>query len=106
MEMKYTCSDGSCKTSDKIWGIVKGNKLYRLTFSKSLAEHICQKHGYELRRMTFHIGKPLKVGEKSKTSLYGIRSSNNGIILRVSMFREIAEEMRDTSRQVHEIYLE
>lgn len=56
--------------------------------------------------MTFHIGKPLKVGEQSKTRLYGIRSSNNGIILRVSMFKEIAEEMRDSSIQIHEIYLQ
>ena len=35
-----SCKDGSCKMSDKIWGITDGQKLYRLTFSKSLAEHI------------------------------------------------------------------
>lgn len=36
-----SCSDGSCKLSNKIWGITDGDKLYRLTFSRSLAEHIC-----------------------------------------------------------------
>lgn len=35
-----SCGNGSCKLTNYTWGITNGNKLHRLTFSKSLAEHI------------------------------------------------------------------
>lgn len=40
-----SCNTGSCKLSDKIWAITDGNKLYRLTFSKNLADCIAKKLG-------------------------------------------------------------
>lgn len=39
------CNAGSCKLTDKIWAITDGKKVYRLTFSKSLADLIQKKLG-------------------------------------------------------------
>lgn len=36
--MKVCDLNGLCKDSDKVWGLIKDNKIYRLTFSKSLVD--------------------------------------------------------------------
>jgi hypothetical protein len=59
-----------------------------------------------MKRLSFIPGRVLSNGEKSKTGLYGIRSTEKGIMLRISLFQEAAELMRDHSRDICEIYLE
>lgn len=60
----------------------------------------------EVRRFTYVPGKSLKEGEKSSNGLYGIRSTSKGIILRITIFQQAAELMRDDSRQICEIFLQ
>ena len=101
------CNTGSCKTSNKIWGIVDDTKLYRLTFSRSLADLICSyfNDAYKVKRFDCILGQPLLSHEASKTGLYAIQSRLNGAGLRVQMIRDIANMYRDDSIDVVEAYL-
>lgn len=91
------CNTGSCKLSDKIWAITDGTKLYRLTFSKSLADCIAKKlgDGYQVERLTFQLGRPIGPGEKSKSGLYALMSKSRQIALRISLFKEAGELLAD-----------
>lgn len=58
-----------------------------------------------MSRVTFSTGKILGPGEKSQSGLYAIQSLRNGMTLRISLFQEAAELMRDDSRQIVECWL-
>lgn len=89
-----------------MYAIERNGFLYRLTFSKSLAEHICEKYQYSLNTYNAIVGKMLKPGEESKTGFYGLMSST-GILLRVSLIREISELHYDgESRFICEVQLQ
>lgn len=90
------CDSGSCILSEKIWAITDGKKLYRLTFSKTLADHICesQKNLY-VDRLPFHIGRVLQPGEQSKSGLYSLISRRKSIALRITMFKDLATIMSE-----------
>lgn len=51
------------------------------------------------------MGKPLQPGEKSKNGLYGMISKKTNIVLRISLFQEIAAMLMDESRCLVEIWL-
>lgn len=60
---------------------------------------------YEVKRVTLYLSKRLVAGDKSKSGLYAI-VSKNGVILRVSLFKEIAELLCDyDSRYLHEVFI-
>lgn len=100
------CSTGSCKSSNKIYGICDDKKLYRLTFSKTLAEYIANLGNYQVRQFDLQIGKTLEPGEKSRSGIYAIVSKQKGIILRASLIQGIAELYRDESfREIKEAFL-
>jgi hypothetical protein len=109
------CSTGSCKSTEAIWGLVSngenGQRLHRLTFSSSLAQWLAgeaeKKWGMkmEVKRYGFKIGKRLDAGQASASGVYGIVSANKGMALRASLFQEGAEMMRDSSRDIHEMWL-
>lgn len=102
------CETGSCKFDDRIWGIVNESKtkLYRLTFSQSLADMLTTlEDGYRLQRFNVRRGKKLEPGAESSTKIYLI-VSHKGIILRASLHREIAEMYYDPdSRDIYEGHL-
>lgn len=50
-------------------------------------------------------GKRLATGESSKSGLYAIVDNRKDIVLRISMSREIAEMLTDTSRYVAECWI-
>ena len=101
------CENGSCKLSEKIWAITDTKKLYRLTFSKNLADYICKSSKkLSVTRVNFVIGKQLKIEEQSKTGLYAIMSKSKDIALRITMFKELAAIMaEDNSRYICEAFL-
>lgn len=107
--MTASCLTGTCQISEKIWGIVcpKSNTLHRLTFSKSLADHIVGiTKGYEVRRFLFAVGKPLERGQDSSTGIYGIMSKAKNYALRVSLMKETAMLLSDDeTRSMAEVYL-
>lgn len=90
-----------------MWGITDGKKLYRLTFSKTLAEHICEGSNgkYHVRRYDCIAGRNLADGELSKSGIYGIVSAKNGLLLRASLIAGVAELYRDSTRSICEAYL-
>jgi hypothetical protein len=91
-----------------VWGIIRHGKLYRLTFSRSLADHILTQlpPGYEIRRFTFQLGRPLQRGETSASGLYALCSARKDITLRIALVREAAELMCDyDSRMIREAWL-
>lgn len=51
------------------------------------------------------LGRELNKGDNSRSGLYAIVSSK-GIILRVSLFQEVAEMLCDySSRYIHEVFI-
>lgn len=87
--------------NDRAWGILRGDRLHRVTFSRSLADYIVRQLGadYRLARLTFTTGAPIEPGEVSPTGLYTI-TTMKGRVLRVSLHREAAEMFRDESRSI------
>ena len=87
--------------------MVDGRRVYRITFSKSLADHMVRALGcYEVKRVTFRVGRELLPGEASRSQLYALVSKRSGAVLRISMVREIAEELCDyDSRYLAECWL-
>lgn len=108
MRTKKIATCKICKSSNKVYCIVdpNSNKIYRATFSKSLAEWIVEKYHpeMEVRRLEYKLGKILKPGEKSR-ALYAIRSYK-GITLRASMSSEHATMLTECdSRYMQELFL-
>ena len=68
--------------------------MFRITFSKSLAEHVAGEN-YNVKRIELKLGKPLKNGEKSRSGLYAVVAKKRDRILRVSLIKELAELMDD-----------
>ena len=86
---------------------MNGNKLYRLTFSKSLAELISNDTGYHIQRFNAVTGRILTHNEQSSTHVYGVVSKNNGVLLRAPLNQHIAEMYRNSQyRDICEVYLE
>lgn len=84
---------------------MSGSKIHRITFSKSLAEFICQTNkDYNYKRMTFVLGKELSPGEKSPNGLYAIVKAKTNWTLRITFFQELAEEWRSSSRKVYSCF--
>ncbi|UTS52134.1 hypothetical protein [Synechococcus phage BUCT-ZZ01] len=53
--------------------------------------------------MSYVEGSKLNNNQSSKTGLYGIRSTKSNVMLRITMFKEAACEMRDDSREIVEV---
>lgn len=93
---------------DKAWAIIKEGKLFRITFSKSLAEHIVKTTGgwFEVARITLKLGDEVPKGKKAKTGLYAILSRKSDIILRVCLDKKAAEiECDYVSRYIREGFI-
>lgn len=99
------CSVFGCP-KDKVWGVVSGGRLFRLTFSRSLAERIAREIQAETKQFRFVLGAVLKPGQRSSSGLYALVSKQKGIVLRISMFQEIAEMQLDPEfRYLQEVWL-
>jgi hypothetical protein len=59
-----------------------------------------------IRRWSYIPGRILDPGEKSKSGLYGIMSTQKNIALRISCIQETAELYRDDSRYICEMYID
>jgi hypothetical protein len=83
-------------------------KVYRVTFSRSLAELILDKYlptGYILVEMNFVRGNKLEPGQESR-GLYGVVSTKKDLVLRVPMIKEVAALYCDgETRHIEEIFL-
>ncbi len=83
--------------------------MKRLTFSRSLADHILDIHPdgnrLRIRRVQFVVSRALRPGEASRSGLYAIASARTGRVLRISLFQAIADEFRDESREIFECWL-
>lgn len=105
--MKKACS---CKSSDKIWGVINPelNRLHRLTFSSSLATWLTKlDDSYKTMPFRYRRGRVLQPAESSKSGLYAIVGTKKDIVLRVSLFKEGAEILTGCdSRHIEEVFLE
>ena len=84
-------------------------KLYRITFSYILAEHILGHLGpdYSIKKVKFRLGRRLTSGEVSGSGLYAIVSSKNDWVLRISAIHEVAHLLCDWDyRYLAECWLE
>lgn len=87
---------------------MKDEKLFRLTFSRNLLEHMNTVAGgaYEIKRFKLMRGKMLEPGQQSGTGLYAIISAKKGKVLRVAMNKAQADLLCDfRSRQLQEVSL-
>jgi hypothetical protein len=84
------------------------DKIKRITFSRSLAEHIVKSipdQRLRILRATFVIGKDLKSGQPSSNGLYAIASRKTSAVLRISLIKELAYLITDDSRYVAECFI-
>ena len=79
-----SCTTKGCK-ADKAWAVVRGDKIHRITFSKSLAEYIAAQTNCEAKRITLYLG-PVT----DDTTLFAI-CKLNGWPLRVTFFKEAVD---------------
>jgi hypothetical protein len=84
-----------------------GNRIIRMTFSRSLAELLArQDASLSLRRFRIVLDQKLAPGERSLSGLYALVSRETGIILRVSLIQGIAEMHRDpASRDIYSAWI-
>lgn len=96
----------SAKPQTKVWGITDGKKVYRFTFSKSLAEFLAKLDpSYQAKRFEFRIGKELDRETESRSGAY-VLMSNKGYALRIQLSQELSNLYRDDySRHIREVYL-
>lgn len=86
----------------------RGDKIIRITFSLSLAEHMVKTLGpeFSVQRITFKLGKKLKPNQTSASGLYAIVSSKRDFTLRISLFKEAAQLFCDfDSRYLAECWI-
>lgn len=105
--MSLSCSNGSCKTSEKIWGLSSkdGKKIHRLTFSKSLAEYLARTYDLKLNRYDFILGRTIEPGTILNHGCYAIISKKKDITLRISLHAGIAETLIDDSRYLRQAFI-
>lgn len=95
------CESGAC-AADRAYAVVRGGRLLRLSFSRSLCEHISSKvPGSEVRRCLLRVGAVVPPGGESPSGLYAV-CKTSGWPLRVTLFRELADLWRHETRTVRE----
>lgn len=105
-EYGATCDIKGCQDS-KAWGLTKNGRLYRLTFSKAVAEHINNSlnNQYTLQRFKLTKGRRLSPGETCN-GLYGIIDRRKDFILRIALDQRIAETLCDWDwRYLQELFI-
>lgn len=84
---------------------MKDGRVGRVTFSKSLADHVAGLAGGAVSRYPLVIGRPLARHEKSSSGLYALISKRKGSVLRVALSEEEADLLCDyASRGIHECW--
>lgn len=90
---------------------MKDGKVFRITFSKSLAEHLlrCGPQGLHIERVAFQVGRRLQHGEQSASGLYAItstREKDHGLVLRITLSAGVAKMLTpDHWREIRECWL-
>lgn len=76
---------------------MKDNKVFRFTFSNTLAYHIRDTYlpGCEIRKFKLRTGQELKEGERSRNGLYAIMSRRKNRILRLTHTYDTAQLLCD-----------
>lgn len=82
MKENQVCSISGC-SFDKAYAIIKDNKVFRITFSKSLAELIGKQTGFEVKRVRLHLGDI-----DPDTKLFAVCKKESGWPLRVTLFKQ------------------
>lgn len=98
IDIKCSCDN------NVIYGIVKNNKIRKLTFSQDLAEFIQIKNpDHEIWKLDLIIGKDAT--KDSKNCIFGILSLKTGKLLRAAVTFEEADWLcQDSSRRVVECF--
>ncbi len=100
-----SCSTSGCP-KDRIFAIRDEYRLYRLTFSRSLADHICKDHpGLWVESRRFVLGEVLGPNTVTGANLFAICSKSSGFCLRIALRRDLAELLTDDSRELREAWL-
>lgn len=102
---KQTCSISGC-VSDEAYAIIDDKKLYRITFSKSLAEYIVKINGFGyVKKIQLILTKELKPGESSSSGLFAICKAKSKWPLRVTLFKDMAKMWKNKSTSIFECYI-
>lgn len=84
-----------------MYGVTRDGRLYRLTFSRSLAEYVARVAGCSVEPFRLVVGPELPPGGRAETGLYAVVKAGSGWPLRVTMFQPLADLWRHPSRRVH-----
>lgn len=72
---------------------MNGQKVYRITFSKSLADYISQITGFEVKRVKIYLDDEVQ----DDSNLFAICKKESGWPLRITFFKELAEAWKSPS---------
>lgn len=88
--------------------VIHDGKLFRITFSRSLAEHVVEYAGKgRVEKYDAVAGRQLRAKETSPTGLYAIVSSKNNRVLRIATSVEEADLLCDyESRKICEAWIQ
>lgn len=100
--MLDTLTAPSCPTqgclSDRAYAIVnmKTKKIYRISFSTSLLNHIIAgDKDLQVREISFRLGKELEPNETSSTGMYALVKAKSSWTLRISLHKNVANYLCD-----------
>lgn len=97
IETASSCPTQGC-LSDRAYAIVntKTKKIYRISFSTSLLEHIIKDDkNLQVREISFRLGKELEPNETSSTGMYALVKSKTNWTLRISLHKNVANYLCD-----------
>lgn len=99
-----TCEISGCKFNEA-YAVLDDQKIYRITFSYSLAKLIAKNTGKQIKRIKLVIGSQIIDLDKANSKLIAICKLKSGWPLRVTMFKEAAKMWQSSSTTLNECYV-
>ena len=84
------CELSGCKF-DIAYAVLDEKKIYRITFSKSLAEYIAKLTDKKVSKIKIFLGKEIRNIDESNEKLFAIVKAKNNWPLRITFFKEAAK---------------
>lgn len=97
MENTQICPVSGCHF-DRAWAVVDEKKLYRITFSKDLAEKLAKQTNKVCKTVKLFLGEEIQPTDSIQ--LYAICKKKSGWPLRVTLFGKAAQMWKSDSTEI------
>lgn len=104
-QIKNQCSVSGCRF-DRAYAVVDETKIWRITFSKSLADKIAKQTGKQSVPVQLIIGDKIDDIDQSDCKLFAICKSKSKWPLRVTGFKDLAKMWElPGNRDIYQCYV-